>query len=232
MTPRFARLPILAGMVLAQLAWAAPAGAQGLPALLPDSRVIADVLDGRGGAPEPARPPASATAYRASPEAGADARRAYAEWMSLLGSAESGRRVAAALGDRDPVRGWARIVGDDGLHPGDMADVVAGYWLLNWTIANGADSSREGAEAVRRQVRQMIVASPGFDRLDEAERQRLSEALMLEFLVEHAAYADAVARGDRAAAGRLAEAAVVRFRAQLGVDLRALRLTDEGFVRS
>ena len=227
MTPRFARL-----LILIPLALAAPAGAQGLPALLPDSRVISDVLDGRGGAPEAVRPRASATAYRASPEAGADARRAYAEWMSLLRSAESGRRVAAALGDRDPVRGWARTVGDDGLHPGDMADVVAGYWLLNWTIANGADSSREGAEAVRRQVRQMIVASPGFDRLDEAERQRLSEALMLEFLEQHAAYADAVARGDRAAADRLAEAAVVRFRAQLGVDLRALRLTDEGFVRS
>lgn len=223
MTPRFARL-----LILVLLTLAAPAGAQGLPALLPDRGVISDVLD---GALKP-RPEASVTAYRASPEAGADARRAYAEWMSLLRSAESGRRVAAALGDRDPVRGWARIVGDDGLHPGDMADVVAGYWLLNWTIANGADSSREGAEAVRRQVRQMIVASPGFDRLDEAERQRLSEALMLEFLVEHAAYADAVARGDRAAADRLAEAAVARFRAQLGVDLRALRLTDEGFVRS
>ncbi|CAI9416972.1 hypothetical protein ANOBCDAF_03858 [Pleomorphomonas sp. T1.2MG-36] len=227
MTPRFARLLILVPLTLA-----APAGAQGLPALLPDSRVISDVLDGRGGAPEAVLPRASATAYRASPEAGADARRAYAEWMSLLRSAESGRRVAAALGDRDPVRGWARIVGDDGLHPGDMADVVAGYWLLNWTIANGADSSREGAEAVRRQVRQMIVASPGFDRLDGPERQRLSEALMLEFLAEHAAYADAVARGDRAAADRLAEAAVARFRAQLGVDLRALRLTDDGFVRS
>lgn len=227
MTPRFARL-----LILVLLTLAAPAGAQGLPALLPDRGVISDVLDGRGGAPEAVRPRASATAYRASPEAGADARRAYAEWMSLLRSAESGRRVAAALGDRDPVRGWARIVGDDGLHPGDMADVVAGYWLLNWTIANGADNSREGAEAVRRQVRQMIVASPGFDRLGEAERQRLSEALMLEFLVEHAAYADAVARGDEVAADRLAEAAVARFRTQLGVDLRALRLTDEGFVRS
>ena len=231
MTPRFARLPILAGMVLAPLAWAAPAGAQGLPGLLSDSRVISDVLDGRGGAPEPARPPASATAYRASPEAGADARRAHAEWMSLLRSAPGGGRVAAALGDRDLVRGWARIVGDDGLCPGDMADAAAGYWLLNWAIANGADGSRAGAEAVRRQVRRMIVASPGFDRLDAAERQRLSEALMLEFLVEHAAHADALARGDRAAVDRLAEAAVARFRAELGVDLRALRLTDEGFVR-
>ena len=198
--------------------------------MLPDSRVISDVLDGRGDAMK-ARPEASATVYRASPEAGAEARLAYAEWMSLMRSAESGRRVAAALGDRDPVRGWARIVGDDGLHPGDMADAVAGYWLLNWTIANGADSRREDAEAVRRQMRRMIVASPGFERLDDAERQRLSEALMLEFLTQHAAHADALARGDEAAADRLAEAAVARFRAELGVDLRALRLTGEGFTR-
>ena len=201
MTHPFARLLALVPLLLA-----APAGAGGLPTVLPDSRVIADVLDGHGEAK--ARPPASATAYRASPEAGAEARRAYAEWMSLMRSAPNGRRVAAALGDRDPVRGWAKIVGDDGLHPGDMADAVAGYWLLNWTIANGADGSREEAEAVRRQVRRMIVASPGFQRLDEAERQRLSEALMLDFLVLHAAHADALARDDQAAADRLAEAAV------------------------
>ncbi len=225
MTHRFARLLALVPLLLA-----APAGAGGLPTVLPDSRAIADVLDGRGAAK--ARPPASATAYHAAPEAGAEARRAYAEWMSLMRSAPSGRRVAAALGDRDPVRGWARIVGDDGLHPGDMADAVAGYWLLNWTIANGADSDREEAEAVRRQVRRMIVASPGFQRLDDAERQRQSEALMLDFLVLHAAHTGALTRGDQAAADRLAKAAVARFREQLGVDLRALRLTDEGFVRS
>ena len=231
MMPPLTRILVLAPLVLAPSVWAAPAGAGGLPALLPDSRVISDVLDGRADALT-ARPEASATTYRAAPEASADAQRAYAEWMSLLMNAESGRRVAAALGDRDPVRGWARIVGDDGLHPGDMADALAGYWLLNWTIANGADSSREDAEAVRRQMRRMIVASPGFERLDDTERQRLSEALMLEFLTQHAAYADAVARGDEAAADRLAEAAVARFRVELGVDLRALRLTGEVFSRS
>ena len=53
-------------------------------------------------------------------------------------------------------------------------------------------------------------------------------------LLDHPAVVERFHAAERraAAAERLAEAAVARFRAQLGVDLRTLRLTDEGFVRS
>lgn len=51
---------------------------------------------------------------------------------------------------------------------------------------------------------------------------------MLNFLVQHAAYVDAMQRGDNAMARRLRDAAVARFRNEMGVDLRQLRLTNAG----
>lgn len=136
------------------------------------------------------------------------------------------------MDERDPVRGWAKIVGSDGLRPGDMADAVASYWILNWVMANGGDNSRAEAQAVRRQVRRMIAASPGYGRLSEAQRQEISEVLMLNFLIQHAAYTDALQRGDSDTANRLGEAATARFQKEMGIDLRQLRLTDAGFVQS
>jgi len=122
-------------------------------------------------------------------------------------------------------------VGGDGLRPGDTADSFAGYWILNWVMANGGDSNRAQALAVREQVRPIIASNPGYARLNEAQRQEMSEIFMLNFLVQHAAYTDALQRGDQATARRLGDAAVKRFRNEMGVDLRSLSLTNTGFVR-
>lgn len=223
------------------LAPAAPALAQDTPTVMPNAYVITDILNSQrvdaaiGGAAQPVSSPSHleanrpATAYRASPEVSARVQGLFTEWMAVLAGTEGGRRVAVALADRDPVRSWAKIVGTDGLRPGDMADALAGYWILNWVMANGADSGRAEAQAVRLQARQMIATSPSLARLDEAERQEFSEMLMLNFLIQHAAYTDAVARDDRDAVRRLGEAAVDRFKTKLGIDLRALTLSDAGF---
>ncbi len=244
MTLRLVRFPALA--LLACVALTAPAVAQDAPAALPNNHVLSDILDkervdaaiNAGHGPHTAGPTArrgapirAVTTYHPSREVSARVRRQFAEWMSGLSRSEDGRRIAAAMNERDPVRSWAKIVGGDGLKPGDMIDAVTSYWILNWVMANGADSTRAEAQAVRRQVRRMIAASPE-RRLKEAERQEISEVLMLNFLIQHAAYTDARARGDSATADRLGEAAVTRFEREMGVDLRQLRLTDFGFVRS
>lgn len=247
MTLRFARSASLA-MTLALFPLAAPAMAQDMPTVLPNSYVLSDILnkqrvdaaidpgprDTQSAGPSTRReaPVNVITTYKPSRQVSARVRRQYAEWMSGLAGIDGGRRIAAAMRDRDPVRSWAKIVGDDGLHPGDMADAVTGYWILNWVMANGADSTGGQAQAVRRQVRRMMAASPGYGRLKEAERQEISEVLMLNFLIQHAAYTDALARGDRATARRLGDAAVSRFQREMGVDLRRLELTDGGFTGS
>ena len=260
MTQRLARSLAFAALTLA-LPLASPAGAQDMPTVLPNNYVLSDILNkqrvdaainsGRGGstrsaqrpAPRygasaagllarPAGPALTTTTYRASPEVSARVRRQFATWMGEQAGAEGGRRIAEAMAQRDPVRNWAQIVGGDGLRPGDTADAMAGYWILNWVMANGADNNRAQALAVRDQVRPMIASNPAYARLNEAQSQEMAEVLMLNFLIQHAAYMDAMKRGDRATARRLGDAAVARFRNEMGVDLRRLELTNAGFVRA
>lgn len=232
----------------AALGVASAADAQDMPTILPNDYVLKDILNQQriessigaplGGrparAPSPssrtARPAATSTTYRADPAVSQKVRRQFADWMGRRTSPEDGRRVAQLLERNDPVANWAQEVGDDGLRPGDAADALAAYWLLNWAIANRGDGSRAQILAVRDQVRTMMTDNPGFARMDEPGRQAFAETLMLNFLVQKAAYADAVRRGDQATLKRLGDAAVARFRSEMGVDLRRLRLTARGFV--
>ena len=128
------------------------------------------------------------------------------------------------------VASWAGIVREDGLRTGDLADAMAAYWILNWIMANQGDNNRTQALAVRDQVRGVIGGSPAVARLGDAGRQEMAEVLMLNFLVQQATYVDAMQRGDQAMMRRLGDAAVARFRNEMGVDLRRLQLTDAGLV--
>lgn len=172
----------------------------------------------------------TATSYNPAPEVGARVRQQFADWLiKEAGNKAAAPLVGEVLAERDPVLDWARIVQDQGLRQGDVADAMASYWLLNWTMANQIETTRVQAEAVRDQVRWMI--NPAYVRLGGPARQEISELLILNFLIQHAAYADAVKRSDHKAVTHLSDAAVARFRSEMGVDLRSLLLTDVGFAR-
>jgi hypothetical protein len=171
------------------------------------------------------------TRYTASPQVSARVRKQFADWMATQSDAEGGRRVAALLERTDPVNNWAHLVASDGLRPGDAVDALAGYWVLNWVMANGGDSNRTQVLAVRDQVRPTIANNPAYARLNEAQRQEFAEVLMLNFLVQQAAYVDAMKRGDQDVLRKLSDAAVTRFRNEMGVDLRRITLTDRGMIR-
>jgi len=251
------RSMFLLGLVAAlALGGGGPVAAQDMPTVMPNNYVLSDILNKQrvdaaigsrqgGGASRPSRGQTgyaagwsggaaagrTVTTYRASPAVSARVRRQFSDWMGKQTSPEGGRRVAQELDRIDPVRSWAQLVSAEGLRPGDTADALAGYWVLNWVMANGGDSNRAQVLAVREQVRPIIASNPGYARLNEAQRQEMAEVFMLNFLIQHAAYSDAVKRGDQATARRLGDAAVKRFRNEMGVDLRRIRLTEDGFVR-
>ena len=242
----------LAAALAACLAINAPAFAQDIPApfeglmlqemhrnLMDDLRERNLGIRGDPPAKRRAQPARSAaatgqavsTAYRASPQISAKVRRRFSDHMARQAGAEGGRKVAAVMAARDPVGNWAQLVAGDGLRPGDAADALAGYWVLNWMIANRGDNNRAQTLAVRDQVRAIMTSNPSYARLNEAQRQAFAEVLMLNFLVQQAAYVDALKRGDQAALQGLGDAAVARFKSEMGVDLRRLRLTGRGFVK-
>lgn len=235
--------------ILAVAGLAFPAAAQDMPTVLPNDYVLSDILNQqridaaiahpsrpadsghKRAAPTPRAVPAAraSTSYRPSPAVSARVRRQFLAAMNARIGAAKARQLAAALEREDPVASWAQIVASDGLRNGDVADALAAYWLLNWGMANGREGNRTQILAVRDQVRAIIAANAGQAGLNEAQRQEMAETWMLNFLIQHAAYTDAVKRGDRDTLRRLGDAAVARFRSETRLDLRRLELGDTGF---
>ncbi|MBP2157788.1 MULTISPECIES: DUF6683 family protein [Asticcacaulis] len=180
--------------------------------------------------PKAAPPQASSsgpTTYARSPEI---SRKVEAEFVAQIrerAGHEPAAQIDSILKSNDAVASWASIMADDGLRPGDITDAFAGYWVLNWAMANGTDSTKVQTLAVRDQVRPIMAVYGG---LSDARKQELAETFMLNTLLQHAAYVDAMKRGDTATLRKLGDAAEARFRADMGIGLRNLKLTTKGFV--
>ena len=136
--------------------------------------------------------------------------------------------IARDLRQNDPVTRWAGMVSGDGLRTGDLADALASYWVLNWAMANGGESSPAEMQAVRDQVRWAVENRPELARLTDAEKQAMAEEAMLNFVYEVTGYLQARQAGNGAMLGRIAAGAELRFRREMAVDLKSLLLTSKG----
>lgn len=172
---------------------------------------------------------ADRTRYDRDPRVTERAERQFLDFISKTSGPAGAATVKAEFAKRGPVELWASMVSKDGLKAGDAVDAVAGYWILNWIIANQAHDQEFPTGPVLDQVRAALVGSPRFTRLSEAQRQELSEVLMMNFLVQQAVYSQAVTAEDKDMLRQLSAAAVARFSNEAGVDLRSIELTAAGF---
>lgn len=172
--------------------------------------------------------PVVQTTYRAQSAVTQRVKRQFTEFVGRNGGDAAGLTVA--MEREDFFARWGRHVSSYGLRRGDAADAMTAYWMINWQIANDVtDVSRSQVLAVKRQVLAGMGADAGFSRLNDAEKQEMAEALILNFIIQSVAYEDAMKANDAAMKGRLQSAAVARFRNETGVDLRRIRLTETGF---
>lgn len=140
--------------------------------------------------------------------------------------------MAKVFASQDLLAAWARQAAPDGMRPNDVADAMAEYWVTNWLIARGSmDAPPAQVRGVREQARRTLVTNARFAGLTSAQRQEMAEVVIYNTLVQGEAYRGAVTKGDAATKARLGDAAVARFRNEMGVDLRALALTDRGFLK-
>ncbi len=191
------------------------------------------VIHGRpsfGGRPPPRRFGAP-TGYRRDPEVTRRVVDSFADYVARVGGPAEAQAVRTQLAHTDLERAWAGLVSENGFHPGDAADALAAYWMLNWIMANRSDAGAPQAAAVRAQVRASLPESPNFARLTDAQRQGMAETYMVNFLYQQGSYTDALRQRDPARLQRLSDAAQQRFRTEMGLDLRRLALTDRGFVQ-
>ena len=168
------------------------------------------------------------TSYEASQEISAKAEGQFLEFVRQTSGEAGATALANEFSKADPADIWAGLVAQD-LQPGDAADAIAGYWILNWVIANAAHQLEFPTAPIVEQVRASLAGDAKFRDLHEAGRQELSEILMMNFLVQYAVYDNAVAGGDTRMIEELGNAAVARFKSEAGIDLRSIEPTPVGF---
>jgi hypothetical protein len=176
----------------------------------------------------------NATRYQPSAEVSARVKTLFIQLLSqklsqTAGPAEA-QRVRDVLAERDLVSIWTRAVAPEGLHPNDMADAVASYWILNWVIANRAVEPPGAAVAVRNQL-WPVMARGQLAALPESGRQSVAEVRVIQFVLQAATYQNARKSGDAARLARLSDDAEHDFLAENKIDLRRLTLTNKGFAK-
>ena len=116
-----------------------------------------------------------------------------------------------------------------GLNDRNVADVYALWWVSSWLVANSRHDlpSRATFSAVSEQAQFAFANTADYAEMDDAQRQRYAEALMMHTTLLTLALDEV--RGDREGERQLA-AMAERSAAEDGIDLRSMNLTEEGFV--
>lgn len=150
--------------------------------------------------------------------------------MTRPGSGIDAAALTRAL-DTGRLQGeFGRLLREFGMSPDNLADVVAGYLIINWEVANETDSRpySRGYTAVRDDVAAALAASGATQRLSAAQKQEFADALIATAMLTVEGRRQLLRSDDTAAKQRLRDAARSGAR-QLGVDVTAVRLTNAGF---
>ena len=142
------------------------------------------------------------------------------------GTAEDLQRLFASGDFIDKIGG---AIAPLGLRVDNVADAYAIWWISAWnaTRGNNDSPSRAMSEAVRAQTARALSATPEILGADDAAKQELAEALLIQMTlldtaVEQNKNNPAQLRALGSAASQGAE--------QMGIDLSAMQLTENGFV--
>lgn len=182
--------------------------------------------------PEAPLPPATKNADVARLNFTSSIRQRRANYASFV---ERSRRAdpagAAELAETlnmDPIAMIAPELAKNGLRIDNVADAYTVYSVEAWEAVHGvkSDSTREIAQAVRLQAAEAILATPGLTAATDAQKQELAESLIVQaFLI---AGSREQAGGDRAKLDAIG-AAVKQGAQAMGLDLRTMTLTPDGF---
>lgn len=143
---------------------------------------------------------------------------------------EAGEEMATLFEGADPIDAASPFFRSHGLDTANVVDAVTIYHLAMWGVANNQEArmTREQARGARADVARSVDFD-GMGLATPASRQRFSETLIYQALLMDAAIERAQNDGDRAMQQTLSDAAH-RQMLNLGLDMRRLAITGEGFV--
>ncbi len=112
----------------------------------------------------------------------------------------------------------------------NVADVTAAYYVSAWEIINDRQASATHLQAVRDQLTRVLVAQPRLSGYSDQDKQQAAEAMGLRIALAGAADRQLARRGDRQARQELQKMLYASVLDE-GVDLKAVRLSSDGFSR-
>jgi hypothetical protein len=118
-----------------------------------------------------------------------------------------------------------------GFSSSNLGDTFAGYLIIAWEIVHNADASSNpsGIRRVREAVGQILEQKGKAARFSNENKQKYSE--VFKCLTELVREQDQRLRqANNGAAQHQLESQIVQTARKFGIDLRRLRLTDQGFV--
>ncbi|WP_448665072.1 DUF6683 family protein [Sphingomonas sp. CJ20] len=129
----------------------------------------------------------------------------------------------------DVIARMTPLIGGYGLRIDNVADAYALWWISVWAAAHGRTDTFDKAtyQAVRAQAAAALSATPEIKAADDAAKQQLAEALLIQSALLDGATEQA--KGDPARLARVAKAAAQGGRG-MGLDLMGMTLTPSGFV--
>ena len=116
-----------------------------------------------------------------------------------------------------------------GLRADNVADAYALWWVVAWHAANGrqGEPNRTTMAAVKQQAANALLATPQFAATNNAQKQEMAEALLVQTALIDASIDDAAGNSTKVSA--LARA-VNQGAQHMGLDLTKMTLTQDGFV--
>ncbi|MDT0498232.1 hypothetical protein RM530_12770 [Algiphilus sp. W345] len=122
-----------------------------------------------------------------------------------------------------------RLLTSYGYSSRNLADVMAAYYVCGWEIVHKQEIQPQQFKAIRNQLAVTMANSPDIRRLSDAEKQRTAEAMGIMTAIAGAGSQELLKQRNQQGFAELQQAVYQSFSRQ-GIDLKQLKLTDDGFV--
>ncbi|MGO4702962.1 DUF6683 family protein [Dyella sp. 2RAB6] len=113
----------------------------------------------------------------------------------------------------------------------NVADAFTAYLAMSWEVVNNRSigQNRAGIDAVRHNLQQALARNPRFVAMPDAQKQEMAETFGYLAMIASSTRNELQRKSDPASLAKLQDG--VNGTAQkMGVDLRAIKLTPQGFV--
>ena len=124
-----------------------------------------------------------------------------------------------------------RLLAEYGYSGKNLADAMTAYLVISWQLVNAQEyNDRKGFDAVRKMVRENLLASEYLNSATDKDKQIVSETFAYQAMLTINLYKTLTAKRNQAGLEEL-KISVAEALKKSGMDMKTLNLTTKGFVK-